>query len=175
MACTLLVPKTTSKSSNSCPFHTCQTLVTLYFLWRLWRAATPLSAEKEWKFWSQQQVCAASSREGKVEMVPSHSLCWLRTWCDSLSCCLLSSAYNISVCRILESEQFVFENPCSDVNAIFLYESGSPAHCPAVYRTGKSHRNHDGRWYSVIPPSLPSSLSCLAKSWAETRLTNSYT
>lgn len=175
MVCTLLVPKAMSKSNNSCPFHTCQTLVAWSFLWRLWRAAAPLPAEKEQKFWSQQQLCAPSSREGKVEMVPSHPLCWLRTWCDSPGCCLPSSAYNISVCGILASEQSMFENTCSEVYAIyFCMNQALLLTVPAWYRTGKSHRNNDGRSCSVIPLSLPRSHRCLAKSWTETRLANSY-
>lgn len=44
MVCTLLVPKSMSKSSNSCSSHTCQISISLSSLWRPWRAAAPLPA-----------------------------------------------------------------------------------------------------------------------------------
>ena len=163
--CTLLVPKGMSKSSNSCPSHTCQISVSLSFLWRPWRAAAPLPAEEQQELWSQQRLCAASRSEGKMELAPYLPLRWLRAWCKAPGCCLLPPAYDIGVCRIPVSEQIRFENCCSDIYAVYFdMNQGLWLTVPAGYGTGKSHRNHDGRWYTVMPPSLPSSHRCLAKS-----------
>lgn len=47
MLSTLVVPRGMSKSSSSCPSHTCQISVSLSCLRKPWRAAAPLPAEEQ--------------------------------------------------------------------------------------------------------------------------------
>lgn len=157
--CALLVPKGMSKSSNSCPSHTCQISVSLPFLRRLRRAAAPLWAEEPQELQGQPWVCAAPGERPRWSWHPTSLRAGAKPRLP-----LPAPARDVSVSRTPLSEQTEPENHCSDVCAVhFRMNQGLLLAVPAGYRTGRSHRNHDGRWHAVTPLFLPSSHRCLAK------------
>lgn len=152
---TLVVPRGMSKSSNSCPSHTCQISVSLSCLRKPWRAAAPLPAEEQEELWRPRGPCAASRREGKVGLAPGLPPLWLRTWCEASGCRLPPPAYDVRVCRILLSEQVGFEKHCSAVCAVYFCKGqGLLPTVPAGHRTEKNPGNHS---HVAITLSLPSS------------------
>lgn len=69
--CTLVVPRGTSKSSKSCPSHTCQISVSLPCLRKPWRAAAPLPAEEQEELWRQQDLVQPPGERGRWAWPPA--------------------------------------------------------------------------------------------------------